>query len=297
MLKPRLLALALVLGCISALVPAGGATADGFGHVNCHQDSRNPACLAIAGTTGTPGRAASAGSSRCHNADGDAVPCSIPGKGWYSAADGCYYASTARPAGASGGDWSLGTCGDPVQGFFQGLQLLRQFRTAPGPATVADLAVKKLVLPSPVIRMSPAVNAVQLVHVPSWLWIGSGVWGPRSATASAGGVTVTATARPITAVWSTGDGATVTCQGPGTAWTSRANPAKGSPTRCGHTYTQTSPGHGLGEFTVSATITWAVTWTWAGTTRTAGPLKSTATTGVRVVESTSANTTSDKAVP
>ncbi|MFC8957829.1 hypothetical protein ACFT8P_35205 [Streptomyces sp. NPDC057101] len=79
-----------------------------------------------------------------------------------------------------------------------------------------------------------------------------------SASATAGGVTVTATAKVSSVRWDMGDGATITCAGPGTPYT----PDRGktpSPT-CGHLYERASykkPGE---HYQGRATATWTVDW-------------------------------------
>jgi hypothetical protein len=46
----------------------------------------------------------------------------------------------------------------------------------PDPAVLAALARQTLGLPSPVIRSSPAQNALQLTNLPTWLWINPAEW-------------------------------------------------------------------------------------------------------------------------
>ena len=54
----------------------------------------------------------------------------------------------------------------------------------PDPAVLAALARQTLGLPSPVIRSSPAQNALQLTNLPTWLWINPAEWAPESKTAT-----------------------------------------------------------------------------------------------------------------
>ena len=117
--------------------------------------------------------------------------------------------------------------------------------------------------PDPVIRSSPAQNALQLTNLPTWLWINPAEWVPESKTATVPGESVTATATPVSVTWHPGDGSTVTCQGAGTPYTSADNQAAASPD-CGHTYTNSSAGQPGGAFQVTATITWDITWQGAG---------------------------------
>ena len=57
----------------------------------------------------------------------------------------------------------------------------------PAPAVLAALPRQTLGLPSPVIRSSPAQNALQLTNLPTWLWINPAEWVPESKTATVRG--------------------------------------------------------------------------------------------------------------
>jgi hypothetical protein len=158
------------------------------------------------------------------------------------------------------------------------------------PAVLAQLAVRYLRLPDPVIRSSPAPNAVQLTRLPTWLWVAPATWQPQSRTAHVPGESVTATATPVSASWRMGDGKTVTCHGPGTAYTSGDNPASPSPT-CGYTYTRSSAGQPHAAYHVTVTITWDITWTGPGGAGGAlPPLFTAAAAAMRVAESQAVNT-------
>lgn len=162
---------------------------------------------------------------------------------------------------------------------------------APDPAVLAQLAVQYLRLPDPVIRSSPAPGALQLTRLPTWLWIAPAIWRPQSRTAQVPGESVTATATPVAASWSMGDGHTVTCRGPGTPYKSGDSPAAASPT-CGYTYTRSSAGQPGAAFHVTVTITWDITWTaTGGAGGTLPPLSSAAAAALRVAESQAVNTT------
>jgi hypothetical protein len=104
-------------------------------------------------------------------------------------------------------------------------------------------------------------------------------------------VSVTATAKARQVAFSTGDGASVRCTGPGTPWRAGMDPAAASPT-CGHTYTAASPG---GGYRLRATVTWDVTWVGGGETGTAGPLTTAAEVDLLVVEAGGVNTNDELA--
>jgi hypothetical protein len=91
-------------------------------------------------------------------------------------------------------------------------------------------------------------------------------YGPITATASAGGTTVTATARIFRITWDMGDGATVVCRSAGTPY--RPSYGREDSPDCGHTYTTSSSGQPSGKYTVTATSDWVVTWAGAGQTGT-----------------------------
>ena len=116
-------------------------------------------------------------------------------------------------------------------------------------------------LGSPNIRLNPSANQDQLVNVTTWLWLNGASWTPVSATASAGGVTVTTTAVPQKVVWTMGDGGSVTCAGPGTPYDPSRPDAQPS---CSYTYRRSSAGQPDGTFTITATESWLVSWTATG---------------------------------
>ncbi len=161
-------------------------------------------------------------------------------------------------------------------------------RPAVAPVVLAQTARRRLVLPSPVIRSSPRPEDLLPVHLPIWLWVGGSVWRPRSATASVPGVTVTATATPSQATWSTGDGGSVVCHGPGTPYAG-GDPSRPSPD-CGHVYSRSSAGRPGEAFHVTVTVTWAITWAGAGENGTLAPLTTTAAAPFQVAQIPSLNT-------
>ncbi len=123
---------------------------------------------------------------------------------------------------------------------------------------LAEDALASIGIAPPAIRTSPEAGGRLYVRVPTWLWVDGGWWHSYQATASAGRVTATVTARPVNAGWALGDGADVVCSGPGVAW------QPGLPedaTDCAHTYTTSSAGRPGGTFQLSATVELEVTWT------------------------------------
>ena len=120
--------------------------------------------------------------------------------------------------------------------------------------------------PSPSLALSPATTGY--VNLAEWLWIDPSIWHPFTTTAQAcnagGCTTATATATPAYVTWNTGDGSTVTCNGPGTAY----NPALRPPpsrrpartptptTSAGQPTPNGNPNDAA--FPITATVTWTV---------------------------------------
>jgi hypothetical protein len=156
---------------------------------------------------------------------------------------------------------------------------------AVSPEQVAETARKQLRLPSPSIAASP--SGMQLVQLPTWLWL-SGGWSESSATASVPGVSVTATARPTSVTWTMGDGAIVTCAGAGTPYKAGTDPKASSPD-CGHVYRRSSAGQPGQAYPVTATVHWTVTWSGAGQGGTFPDMTTTGNASFRVAESQALN--------
>lgn len=131
------------------------------------------------------------------------------------------------------------------------------------PEVVARMAVDQMKLIGPDIA-SPLTAGKYLVGVPVWMWVhqSPSTFGPNTASATAGGVTVTATAKVSKIVWKMGDGSTVTCNGPGTPY--KASYGKQDSPTCGHTYTRTSASRSGGTYALTATSTWTVDWQVSG---------------------------------
>ena len=138
------------------------------------------------------------------------------------------------------------------------------------PAQLAQAAYGLLQLPMP--KPSHYPNGIlkenghpyTLVNANTWFWTDPSTWTPVSRTVSAGAVSATATATPVTLGFTPGDGGhTVTCQGPGTefkattaTWVSPENPQG-----CSYRYPNSSYGvGGDDQVTATYTITWKVTW-------------------------------------
>jgi len=145
------------------------------------------------------------------------------------------------------------------------------------PRVLAEQAIASMTfLPPPMQTMPPTGSEGAIVGIPVWMWVTPGVTttGAQTASAAAGGITVTATGSVTQVNWDMGDGTVVTC-GIGTAYDGSGNP---SPT-CGHVYevksTKTDPN---GVYTLTATSTWTIVWSGGGES------------GVEVLETSSTST-------
>jgi hypothetical protein len=265
-------ALVLVFLAQGAALAGGGPGSSPFGYTQCGQEGQ-PSCTVTAGTDAASGTPASASTSGAATASGGgAAGCA----GTMTKAFGCV------PVGCT---ITNQTVGCPV-----GVAAPAPGPALPEPGVLAQLAVKYLRLPDPVIRSSPAPGALQLTRLPVWLWVAANVWQPQSKTAQVPGEAVTATATPVLAAWAMGDGTTVTCKGPGTAYAAGDNPSAASPT-CGYTYDQSSAGQPGGAYKVTVTITWDITWAGAGGAGGAlAPLQTVAAAEFQVAESQALNT-------
>lgn len=128
------------------------------------------------------------------------------------------------------------------------------------PAIVAQRAVDKMLLRGPEIGITPKPGGKGVVGMPVYMWTekSAETYGPNTASASAGGVTVTATAKVSKIVWTMGDGKTVTCTTAGTPY--KAEYGKKPSPDCGHRYNTPSSTTGTGKFHVTATSTWTIDW-------------------------------------
>ncbi|WP_185996642.1 hypothetical protein [Nocardioides campestrisoli] len=143
--------------------------------------------------------------------------------------------------------------------------------TGPTPREVAEIAIDSMQLEA--IRIGivpePGPDRVGLVGMPVWMWAETPdekTYGPTTASASLGGITITATARTHRITWNMGDGTTVVCRSAGTPYEERFG-RQPSPT-CGHVYERTSADQPGQKYTVTATSDWVIDWSGAGQTGT-----------------------------
>lgn len=139
--------------------------------------------------------------------------------------------------------------------------------TGPTPRDVALLAIDSMNLHAIDVGIAPkpGPNSIGLVGMPVWMWAanpGSSTYGPSTASASAGGMSITATARVHQITWDMGDNTEVVCRSAGTPY--KASLGRSESPDCGHVYERSSFRETDKKYTVTATSDWVVTWEGAG---------------------------------
>ena len=272
--------LTVVIAATATVLIPSAAFADGYGDVNCNLNPNNPQCNIVVIDPGRDGNDSGGGGSLTCRLGGEVVDCYTSGFGWLGS-DGCYY-------GKDGGgflpanEW-IRTCVDPVTGNSTNWGVAYLATPPVALAVIINRAVDRLSMPRPVIAANPSLADRQFVHVPVWWWVQPGWWQTQTATASAGGLTITARAVPKKITWYAGDGTSTVCYGPGTPWTGSAAPTAPSPT-CGYTYTKpsTSEADPDGKFQLRVVVSWDVTWSGGGRSDSVPGITTATTTNITV---------------
>ncbi|SCE63885.1 hypothetical protein GA0070216_10144 [Micromonospora matsumotoense] len=278
-LAPRLLAtIAAALAMMVAV--AAPAQADQWGGVDCQATPADSRCTVTVTYTGAGGGSTGGGGGNVVCKIGAEVVECQNGFGWLGS-DSCYYGKDA--GGFLPANQWIKSCIDPATGDMTGWGVVTLFQPPAALGVITQQAMDNLAIPRPVIAASPALTTQQFVHVPVWWWVQPGWWQTQTASASAGGLTITARAVPRKITWYAGDGRNTVCTGPGTRWTASTSPTAPSPT-CGHTYSTTSADSPGGKFTVRAVATWDVSWSGGGFSGTEPNITTTTSANVTVTE-------------
>lgn len=209
------------------------------------------------------------------------VDCGSPW-GYWSNGYNCYV-SAADPQPPAGdpawqghepGDGAVYNCFQPQTGILIAVwakDAPPNSGSGPTPREVAQVAIDSMKLKA--IRLGlapePGPDSIGVVGMPVWMWArapDAHTVGPITKSATADGITITATARLRRITWDMGDGNEVVCDTAGTPY----EPTFGrtdSPD-CGHTYLKSSAGRPDDAYIVTATSSWVVTWSGAGQTGT-----------------------------
>jgi hypothetical protein len=140
------------------------------------------------------------------------------------------------------------------------------------PLVLALRALSEMRLPAPLPGMSPSLEEGTYAQLATFFYLEE--WAPMSNSASAGSVTATATAIPVSQTWEitdTYDGTasvSITCDGPGAPFDESRPYAAQVPPECGWTPRHSSAGQSQrggsrGEpcFPTTVSLSWDVSWT------------------------------------
>jgi hypothetical protein len=295
----RLLIRVIIASCVTTVWVLGGHTtarADTKCQVTDPLTGECKVWVEVPGTPGTPGQPSEDGpkdtgaGAACYWDGTDQgitkpppgpVPCTS-GDGYWSNAHNCYISPQKPQPPADDPAWqshepgegAIYQCYQPQTGLL--ISIWAQDPPAdsgagPTPREVAQIAIESMALKAIDIGITPepGPDSIGLVGMPVWMWArnpDSDTYGPATASASAGGITVTATARVHQITWDMGDGTEVVCRTAGTPY--EASFGKRESPDCGHVYEESSAHQPSGKYTVSATSDWVITWSGAGQTGT-----------------------------
>lgn len=293
-LARALAGLALVVATLA--MPIGLASpSEAAGSQNCHWD-RDPDTGVLTwvceGGDSDDGEI-TPGSSTCKY-NGHEIPCTGPDGSVWSSTHGCYVGDvwdpgeeTLPPEGQTAEDGAWHICYWPPPGSSWDPVWIQTGEEVVDPVALAQQAIASMDLDPIKIGIVPesGPNRVGLVGMPVWMWVDGptgNTYGPITASASQGTVSVSATANVTSIVWNMGDGTKVTCDGKGTPYADQYG-AEDSPT-CGYRYAKMSSHQPGGVYKVTASSHWVVDWAGGGQTGTIEFDLTTAVLPIRVGE-------------
>ncbi|NBE91855.1 hypothetical protein FE391_00700 [Nonomuraea sp. KC401] len=151
------------------------------------------------------------------------------------------------------------------------------------PAVIAEQlahrAYKRIPIAAPRVLTAPPRGRDGLVGLPHWFYLAEGQWTARTKRLRTSGVWAEATARPQRMAIDTGEGHTITCNGPGTAYDPSRPVARQSST-CSYRFQRPANAR-----RVTVSVTWGGTWRGSGGAGGALPaITRSVTFPVRIVE-------------
>ncbi|MGE9809557.1 hypothetical protein [Janibacter sp. G1551] len=222
------------------------------------------------GDDGTDGN--TGGSSSTCSYAGNEIPCTGPEGSVWSSKYGCWIGAKGPddlvpPEGKTAEDGAWHVCYFPPPGSSWEYMWIEAGEVAIDPVTLANRAIASMDLDPIKIGIVPesAPNRAGLVGLPVWMWVdqpADDTFGPITASASQGTVSVTATAKVSSIVWNMGDGTKITCTGKGTPYADHYG--KQASPNCGHRYAKMSDDQPDGAYQVTASSHWVVEWTGGG---------------------------------
>lgn len=266
-------ALAAALGLVAVWLintVAPPAFADGCqgGTLVEYTDSKGQIVQTIRCPAQPPGPSGKGSETRtCNAPSGAAIPCRTEDGVW-NAARSCYVeqdSSGVTVAEAPDGDKSgiVMAC-THLSGARDYYMVDPAEPAPPDPRQLAQTAISRMELQAIRIGSFPqtlerAAMSLGVVGRNVWMWVdrpSASTFGPVTKSVSAGGYTVTATARVVEVVWDMGNGDKVTC-GRGTAYVTTLDRDPASPD-CGYRYLKD------GHYRISATSRWEIAWSGIG---------------------------------
>lgn len=230
-------------------VPRGGGSSSGGsggGQQSCQQGGQTVACQNHLGSWSN--------GNQCYMSAAQGIPAGAPapaGKG-----PGAYYnCSTQGEESSQGGAATTTSVMYVEDGDAPPPQLV-------DPRVLAQTALERLPLATPNIQTAPSPPDMSYVTLETWLWMDQAQFAAVSESATAGPTTVTATARPVQARWTTGDGGSTTCASAGKPWVKGMTDA--ARTDCSYVWSTPSNRESGGTFELTATLMYEVTWTCSG---------------------------------
>jgi hypothetical protein len=150
---------------------------------------------------------------------------------------------------------------------------------AASPELLARRAYKRIPIAAPKVLTAPPRGRDGLVGLPHWFFLAEGQWVAKSKRLRIGSVWGEATARPQRMTIEAGDGRSLVCHGPGTAY-DPARPAEYQRSTCSYRFQQPADAR-----LVTVSVTWGGTWRGSGGAGGAlPPITRSVTFPVRVVE-------------
>jgi len=265
----RLLAALAMLGASFVVVVAAAPSA--IADCNVDEETGEVVCEDEDDGNNGGGNDDTGGSSSCNYA-GREIPCTGPEGSVWSSKYGCWIGERGPddlvpPEGQTKEDGWWHVCYFPPPGSSWEYVWIETGEVGIDPVLLAQRAIASMDLDPIEIGIVPesGPKRVGLVGLPVWMWVDSptdDTFGPITASASEGTVSVSATANVSSIVWDMGDGTRVTCDGIGTPYADRYG-TQDSPT-CGHRYDKMSTDQPDGAYQVTATSHWVVKWTGGG---------------------------------
>ena len=220
--------------------------------------------VAGSGSQGT----GSSSTPTCRDSQGRVVPCTTVS----DSGDPCYFSGSIDLAPGGSGGGAVYLCQPPAPPGEDDPSDDPPITGAPPAAASVDplvvvwRAIASLNLRAVDMQIAPKPlsmdgDSMGLVGLPVWLWVDetTATWGPVTASASDGPVSVSVTARVERVEFDMGDGTVITCHWPGTTFDPDVYSVDTQSPDCGHVYKQVSRDP-AGVYTVTATSYWVADW-------------------------------------